>query len=349
MRKTLLDLLVDPIDRQPLRLEVETESDGGEIVQGILRARDGRAYPVVNGIPRLVLDEDGDQRQTSGSFAFKWRQRETYESPEFLATARRWLVDRYGFSDVNDMRRYFGTRGCILDAGCGSGFSTSLWMDESFGRALWFGADISEAVDVAQDRLKNIPNTTFLQASVLSLPFRDETFDTIFSEGVLHHTPSTEAALKALARLLEPGGEILFYVYRKKGPIREFSDDYIRSVVSSLDAEAAWEALRSLTRLGHALAGLHVQVDVPEDVPYLGIKAGRNDVQRLIYLHFVKLFWNEAFSFEENVHVNFDWYHPRYAHRQTDDEVRRWCAEAALRITRFDVQESGFTVRALKS
>jgi hypothetical protein len=60
------------------------------------------------------------------------------------------------------------------------------------------------------------------------------------------------------------------------------------------------------------------------------------------------MFWNESLSFEENNHVNFDWYHPRYAHRQTEEDVRRWCAEANLSITHFDVEESGFTVRAIK-
>jgi hypothetical protein len=44
------------------------------------------------------------------------------------------------------------------------------------------------------------------------------------------------------------------------------------------------------------------------------------------------------------VHVNFDWYRPVYAHRQTAAEVRAWCDEARIRITRFNEQESGFTV-----
>jgi hypothetical protein len=62
----------------------------------------------------------------------------------------------------------------------------------------------------------------------------------------------------------------------------------------------------------------------------------------------MKLFWNDAYRFEENHHINFDWYHPRYAHRQTEEEVRRWCAEANLRIIHFDAQESGYTVRAIR-
>ena len=73
-----------------------------------------------------------------------------------------------------------------------------------------------------------IEGTSFVQADVLDLPFRPESFDAIFSEGVLHHTPSTEAAFQALVPLLRPGGELLFYVYRRKAPLREFADDYIR-------------------------------------------------------------------------------------------------------------------------
>jgi SAM-dependent methyltransferase len=187
-----------------------------------------------------------------------------------------------------------------------------------------------------------------VQGDVLQLPFKNGSFDLIFSDGVLHHTPSTEQALKALAPLLAAGGEIMFYVYRKKGPIREFSDDYIRNLVAGLPPEQGWAMLEPLTHLGKALAGLHVEVDVPEDIPYLGITAGRYDVQRLIYWHFIKLFWNDAYTFAENQHVNFDWYHPRYAHRQSEEEVRRWCEEANLRITHCHVEESGITVRAIR-
>ena len=81
-------------------------------------------------------------------------------------------------------------------------------------------------------------------------------FDVVFSEGVLHHTPSTERALKALVPLLRPGGELMIYVYRRKAPIREFTDDYVRERLADLDPAEAWEALRPLTQLGQALAEL---------------------------------------------------------------------------------------------
>ncbi|MCI0562156.1 MAG: hypothetical protein MN733_27025 [Nitrososphaera sp.] len=89
-------------------------------------------------------------------------------------------------------------------------------------------------------------------------------------------------------------------------------------------------------------------IRLSEDIPLLGIKAGKHDGQRLIYWNFAKLYWNESLSFEENVHVNFDWYRPQYAHRQTEQEVRHWCDEASLVVRWFHVQESGFSVIAVK-
>jgi len=351
MDKSLLQILVDPISKKPLQIEVRRETADSKVVEGTLRGLGGRSYPIINGIPRFVLVDDADQKQTASSFAYKWQQRSAYDSQQFREANQQWLVERYGLGSINEVRQFFGNRSLVLDAGCGAGFTSSLWMDESWQtdvNARWLGVDISAAIDVAQERLGCVPGTHFVQADILQLPFREQTFDTVFSEGVLHHTPSTEQALKALATLLTSKGEILFYVYRKKAPIREFTDDYVRSIVSGLDPEKAWEMLRPLTRLGQALSELHAEVNVPEDIPYLEIKAGRYDVQRLIYWHVAKLYWRETFSFEENNHVNFDWYHPSYAHRHTESEVRRWCDEAGLSISHFDVKESGFTVRAIK-
>jgi SAM-dependent methyltransferase len=303
----------------------------------------------VDGIPRFTTTTEAGQKQTADSFGYKWKKRDTYDSPAALAALGAWEIERYGFPDAACMRSYFTSRRLILDAGCGAGFSASVWLADCCEPVRWIGADISEAIDVARQRLGHVPGTHFVQADLMQMPFRPGTFDTIFSEGVLHHTPSTERALKALAPLLASGGEFLFYVYRKKGPIREFADDYIRDLISGLPAEQAWEMLRPLTQLGQALAELKTEITVPADVPYLGIKAGKQDVQRLVYWSFLKLFWNEQLTFEENLHVNFDWYHPRHAHRQTEEEVRRWCAEAGLTIRHFNTQESGFTVRAIRN
>ena len=211
------------------------------------------------------------------------------------------------------------------------------------GSADWTDATTFDSVVYGLDL--DLYRKAFVQADLMRLPFADACAGAVIAEGVLHHTPSTKAALEALVRLVEPGGELLFYVYRRKGPIREFADDHIRDQLSVLSPEVALEQLRSLTEFGRALAELRTDVTVP-DVPLLGIQGGRYDIQRLFYWNVAKAFWNDSMSFEENLHINFDWYHPRYAHRQSDTEVRAWCEEAGLTIERFHAEEAGFTVHA---
>jgi arsenite methyltransferase len=350
VRSELTNILADPVDGGTLVLE-ETQRVGDDVVTGTLRGAGGREYAIAESIPRFVSVDDADQAQTQSSFAFKWNKRDSFGSTGMQKELHAWLLDRYGFASSDEMRAFFASRERTLDAGCGAGFATSAWMDDEWSRsgAEWVGADISDAIDVARERLAAFGGTHFVQADVLHLPFRPQTFDVVFSEGVLHHTPSTEDAMKALVPLLRSGGELMVYVYRRKAPIREFTDDYVREQLAGLTPDEAWEALRPLTRLGQALAELEAEVEVPEDVPLLGIKAGRYDVQRLIYWNVAKLFWNPAMTFEENNHLNFDWYAPRYAWRHTEDEVRGWYVRAGLEITRFHTHEAGFTVRGVKA
>jgi len=351
VRREDLKLLVDPLTKAPLDLDRIEEETAGDVVEGSLRSGP-RVYWIRNGIARFVdAPPDAAQSQTQQSFAYKWQRQDTYGSQGMHAMIADWLVQKYGFGTLQGAREYFAGRRRILDAGCGGGLTTSTWMTPGWqagGDAEWFGADISEAIDVARDRLGSHPGTHFVQADVLRLPFRAGAFDTVFAEGVLHHTPSTRAALEALIGVLAVGGDALFYVYRTKAPLREFADDWIRTQLSPMPADEAWAALRPLTALAESLGRMRATVAVPDDIPYLGIRAGTYDLQRFMYWHVLKLFWNESFTFEENNHVNFDWYHPRYAHRQSEDDVRTWCAELGLRIVHMDVQEAGITVRAVK-
>src|SRR5436309_7833783 len=107
MHRDLLALLVDPVAKSPLGLDVVRESDG-EILDGRLQGAAGRSYVITNGIPRFVLTEDPGQRQTERGFAFKWQQRRTYDSPAMRAAARDWLLGRYGFKSASAMAEFFG-------------------------------------------------------------------------------------------------------------------------------------------------------------------------------------------------------------------------------------------------
>ena len=290
------------------------------------------------------------QQQTKDTFGFKWAKRTTYESEAVKEAAKKWLFERYCDGDPRRLADWLsGGRKIILDAGCGSGFSALLFFGDHLKSHDYLGVDISDAVEVARTRFRELGYPgDFLKASLTDLPIDGETLDVIFSEGVLHHTDDTGESIKYLSTKLKTGGRIMFYVYAKKAVIREFTDDYVRERLAPMSDEEAWEALKPLTKLGRALGELNAEIEVPEDVPLLGIKKGRIDLQRFFYWNFCKTYYRPEYSLEEMNHINFDWFRPLNCHRQTPEEVRRWCEEAGLEIERMNVQEAGITVVARK-
>ena len=309
----------------------------------------GQSFRIRDGIPRSSALLTGAQAQTEETFGFKWKKRETFESPASLARMKAWLVERYGDVVRAPWFGEHGSRPLLLDAGCGAGMSALELFAEALPQIRYLGIDVSEAVDVAADRFAERGlEAAFMQADISRLPLAEASVDLIFSEGVLHHTNSTRGALAALARLLRPGGRFLFYVYRRKGPIREFTDDHIREKLQAMTPPEAWAALEPLTRLGIALGELGAEIDIPQPIDLLGIPAGRIDVQRLFYWHVAKAFYRPDLDFDEMNHINYDWYAPANAARQTPEEVRAWCAQSGLEIEREVVEEAGITAIARK-
>jgi arsenite methyltransferase len=186
----------------------------------------GLKIPDISSNPRYF----DRQRQTRDTFSFKWSRRDTYESAVLQANTQRWLFERYCHNNPSLLDQWLaGERKIILDAGCGSGYFALLFFGEHLRHHDYLGIDISDAINIARERFKEAGYPAdFVQISLNELPLPDASVDLIFSEGVLHHTDSTEKSLKKLARHLKPGGRFLFYVYAKKAVIREFTDDYIR-------------------------------------------------------------------------------------------------------------------------
>jgi len=308
----------------------------------------GRVLAMRDGILRARELVSPAQAQTGDVFGYKWGRRESFEGGprKFL---RQWLIERYG--EVSAAPWLFATSASpiLLDAGCGAGVSALALFEPVLARLRYLGVDISAAVDVARARFaeRGLP-AAFMQVDLNRIPLAEGAVDLILAEGVLHHTDDTRAALAALLRHLKPGGRILFYVYRRKGPLREFSDDYIREKLQAMTPEQGWQALMPLTRLGRALGELDVEIDVPEAVELLDIPAGRINLQRFFYWHVCKLFYRPEMSVEEMNHINFDWYSPRNARRHAPEEVRRWCEELGLAVERERVEEAGITVIARK-
>jgi SAM-dependent methyltransferase len=308
----------------------------------------GRTLTTIGGIPRTAEFVSAAQSQTREAFGFKWAKRDTFEGG-VTSYMRTWLAEKYGDLKTAPWFAEHGRSPLVLDAGCGAAMSGLALFEPVLDRIHYLGVDVSTAVDVAARRFAERKiEAAFLQADLTQLPLPPECVDLIFSEGVLHHADNTRAALTAVLRHLKPGGRILFYVYRKKGPIREFTDDYVRDKLQSITPAQGWAAMLQLSKLGKVLGELNVTVDVPEAVDVLEIPAGPIDLQRLFYWHVFKAFYRPEMTLEEMNHINFDWFAPKNAHRQTAEEVRDWCVAAGLMIEREHVEEAGITVIARK-
>jgi arsenite methyltransferase len=288
------------------------------------------------------------QDQTKESFAYKWQRRDSYESGAMHRDLREWLFQRYCGTDPSVVDHWLeGGPKIILDAGCGAGVSALLLLGERLNHHHYLGVDISGAVDVAAQRFREQGiRGDFLRHDIAALPVPSGSLDIVFSEGVLHHTDNTGRTLSYLSEKLKRNGWFLFYVYAKKALIREYTDDCVRQAIASLSNAEAWEALKPLTKLGIALGRLEEDIEVPEDIPYLGIKKGKMPVQRFVYWNVLKAFYREEWSLEEMNHINFDWFRPLNCHRHTPDEIRGFCRDAGLAIVRMDVQDAGITVVA---
>ena len=103
----------------------------------------------------------------------------------------------------------------VLDAGSGTGIVTLGFQDAGFRPRKTIAFDLSlNSLKLAReqfDKEKKIDgrNIESIQGNVLQLPFADDTFDLILTCGVLEYV-SLDAGLKELARVLKPGGRLVF-------------------------------------------------------------------------------------------------------------------------------------------
>lgn len=104
----------------------------------------------------------------------------------------------------------------VLDAGCGSGVFSVIFMKKGAARVV--GVDASEKAIETGEALKKergAEGVDFMKADMLELPFEDASFDIVWAWGTVHHTGRPTAALDELTRVLRDDGTMLLALYRK--------------------------------------------------------------------------------------------------------------------------------------
>jgi SAM-dependent methyltransferase len=181
------------------------------------------------------------------------RVKEMYEAHPFPHRA-----DPFDPEWIEMSRRYFYYLGAtperfkdafVLDAGCGTG-EKSLYM-AGLGARQVIGVDLSAtSVRNAQENAirYGARNLTFQNGSVLNLPFDDDSFDIVHSQGVLHHTADPYGGFQELVRVLKPGGVVIIYLYNRYA-------DWLYHIEKGLVCSLAGDDLDRRVRISKRLFG----------------------------------------------------------------------------------------------
>jgi glycosyltransferase involved in cell wall biosynthesis/ubiquinone/menaquinone biosynthesis C-methylase UbiE len=133
-------------------------------------------------------------------------------SLEWFLEVERYRYETYApwMPDVMEFAAHAGEQ--VLEVGGGMG--TDLAQFARHG-AIVTDVDLSEGhLQLAQEnfRLRGLTGR-FVHNDAESLPFDDGTFDLVYTNGVIHHTPNTARAIAEIRRVLKPGGRVIAMVY----------------------------------------------------------------------------------------------------------------------------------------
>lgn len=222
MKKALMDYLACSNCKSSLALEEKITREG-EVLEGFLLCpRCGKSYPIISGIPRFIDRLTKREDKIANFFGFEWK-RFKFLDKDYERQFLDWI------DPIN--KRFFKDK-IILDAGCGKG--RHVYHSAQFGAKAVIGVDFSDAVEVAYENTKQLPNAHIIQANILNLPLK-EIFDYIYCLGVLQFLDCPKKGFLALLKPLKNSGKISIHVYgRENNGLIIFFINPLRRMISSL-------------------------------------------------------------------------------------------------------------------
>jgi ubiquinone/menaquinone biosynthesis C-methylase UbiE len=170
----------------------------------------------------MTIDEkikDYWEKSTPMSFGpEKW----SYEKKrQFRYSLQDYMHDAFGFDEFSGKS--------MLEIGSGSGIDAL-----EFARN---GAKVTaiDFTDNAVTLTKELAQEAGLSVDISrgdarKLNFADDSFDCVYSYGVLHHIPDVNRALSEIRRVLKPGGRLMAMVYNKDSLLYAYSIIYLHGI-----------------------------------------------------------------------------------------------------------------------
>lgn len=329
----LLDLLRCPICRQTMEIAaphaartLQAPRYDSRNEEPILTCGCGATYPIVDGVPRLLANQDRPESVTTSggqddydlirqSFSKEWAvfDYETDKTWGWTLDERKSIFLQDVGLDASELKGKL-----VLDAGCGNGTLTAALT--AFGLEI-IGIDLSDRLGVANLQKSRYAgprsnNVNYVQANLFNPPFEHGSFDLVYSSGVIHHTPDSRATFTRLVPLVKRHGRLYVWVYGKRSlPVRIF-----------------FESGRQLKRF---MALDSVMTVCKVVTPFYAIGTRLLDGMRIMR-------FRRRTTREITLDL-FDQWAPQYNHWHLENEVTKWFEESGFtNITISGRQKHGF-------
>ena len=163
---------------------------------------------------REAEKQSARQQWTHDPCGARYGQKYEFATREFFDEVERHRYQEYApwMPSVMGFDQFAGKE--LLEVGCGMG--TDL-LQFARGGARCTGVDLTpRSIELSRLHFALYhERARFLLADAERLPFADESFDVVYSNGVLHHTPGTPEAVREIHRVLRPGGTARVMLYHR--------------------------------------------------------------------------------------------------------------------------------------
>ncbi|MBW2990864.1 methyltransferase domain-containing protein [Candidatus Woesearchaeota archaeon] len=344
MKKRLLRYLCCPECKADFKLEVREEKQG-EVGKGVLIClKCGKKYPISHGVPVILNDKKlKDFSKTKKNWENWWKK--VRKKSDIDVYDRLWnkALKNLGGEPLYREEHFKGK--VVLDAGCGTGRYIKSDFSK-YGCKEIIGVDLGRQVFEAK-RTNNAPNTHFIQADLMNLPFKKKVFDVVTSHGVLHHTPDPKKTFCRLAKNLKIGGMMAVYVYHKEWA---YFKAHKKSVF--LDALYAvgvstWLGIRKLvSRMPHQVIKAFAYLMAVKATIESGLGKSRITSPLGKLVKFIPPFAYLGINFHERLVRNYDHYSATFNYFQSIEEVVDWFRIACF--NNLEVTSVPVSIRATK-
>jgi ubiquinone/menaquinone biosynthesis C-methylase UbiE len=153
--------------------------------------------PEIQLLKRILLKVDN--KEVLDSFYKRQFEKDAY-SPEHP------FLDLLHHHKLKILQRLFARffRGNVLDVGCGLSLFTAY--EHKWGFSIYAGDRVHALM---MERKRKRPDITWLVFDASHLPFKSNTFDSLFAGEILEHLPEPDAGMKEWNRVLRRGGSLI--------------------------------------------------------------------------------------------------------------------------------------------